>query len=33
MTGRKEAVERGLEFIFEHSLAAGNFGDWAGDYL
>jgi hypothetical protein len=33
MTSRKAAVDRGLRFIFEHSLAGENFDDWAGDYL
>src|ERR1700674_2423619 len=33
MTSRKDAVDRGLHFIFEHSLAGENFDDWAGDYL
>jgi hypothetical protein len=33
MTSRKEAVERGLQFIFQHSLAGEHFDDWAGDYL
>jgi hypothetical protein len=33
MTRRKEAVDRGLHFIFQHSLAGEHFDDWAGDYL
>jgi hypothetical protein len=33
MTSRKEAVERGLHFIFQHSLAGEHFDEWAGDYL
>src|ERR1700693_857881 len=33
MTSRKAAVDRGLRFIFEHSLAGENFDYWAGDYL
>lgn len=33
MTRRKEAVARGLQFIFEHSLAGAHFDDWAGDYM
>ncbi|HMC59499.1 MAG TPA: hypothetical protein VKJ01_09935 [Candidatus Solibacter sp.] len=33
MISRKEAVDRGLHFIFQHSLAGEHFDDWAGDYL
>ena len=33
MIRRKEAVDRGLHFIFQHSLAGEHFDEWAGDYL
>jgi len=33
MTDRQTAVARGLHFIFQHSLEADHFDDWAGDYL
>ena len=33
MLRRKEAVLRGLRFIYRHSLEGDNFEDWGGDYL
>ena len=33
MDKRKDAVRRGLQFIYENSLEGNNFEDWGGDYL
>src|ERR1039457_290244 len=33
MVKRKEAVLRGLRFIYRNSLEGDNFEDWGGDYL
>ena len=33
MLKRKEAVLRGLRFIYQNSLEGDNFEDWGGDYL